>query len=455
MSHSTTYKGRVRVAHWSQLERWDVKAAQASAWQGSAHELRPLAEALSRYRADVPRTDSALADWQLVTVRFDGSMEPRTAKGTATFKGKLFAALPGHVIYSKIDARNGAIGIIPESLPRVAVSSEFPVYAIRAEVALPAYIKILFRSAQFQRLIQRLVSGASGRKRVEPAALERLAVPLPPLPIQEAIVAAYETGVAEAARLRLEAARLEAAAAESLTQHLGLPLLKIKEARRGAQIVPWSELGRWSLRSIISPLYFEGAYPLVMLGDVTDIAYGITKDPNNRPGLNAKPYLSVSNVQREGLDLRKVKTIEVTPTEQERYQLHYGDILVCEGNSADLVGRPAMWRDEIPECIHQNHILRVRAHEGKILPDFLLAYMNSPQARRYFYSRAKFTTNLASINSTDLKELPVPLPPLELQQQLITQDEQLRATAQAARTLAAETEAAAVARVEAMILGKS
>jgi len=160
-------------------------------------------------------------------------------------------------------------------------------------------------------------------------------------------------------------------------------------------------------------------------------------------------------VQREGLDLRKVKTIEVTPTEQERYQLHYGDILVCEGNSADLVGRPAMWRDEIPECIHQNHILRVRAHEGKILPDFLLAYMNSPQARRYFYSRAKFTTNLASINSTDLKELPVPLPPLELQQQLIMQDEQLRATAQAARTLAAETEAAAVARVEAMILGKS
>ena len=41
-----------------------------------------------------------------------------------------------------------------------------------------------------------------------------------------------------------------------------------------------------------------------------------------------------------------------------------GDLLVCEGNSADLVGRPAIWNEEIPDCVHQNHILKVRVNRG-------------------------------------------------------------------------------------------
>lgn len=87
------------------------------------------------------------------------------------------------------------------------------------------------------------------------------------------------------------------------------------------------------------------------------------------------------------------------------------NLLVCEGNSADLVGRPAIWRGEIPDCVHQNHVLKVRLNQAKALPEYVLEYMHTAAARNYFRSRTKFTTNLASINSNDLRELPLPIPP--------------------------------------------
>jgi type I restriction enzyme S subunit len=83
---------------------------------------------------------------------------------------------------------------------------------------------------------------------------------------------------------------------------------------------------------------------------------------------------------------------------------------LCEGNSADLVGRGAIWKGEIADCVHQNHVLRVRLNQKRAIPDFILAYINSPSGQAYFRSKAKRTTNLASINSTEVTNLPVPLP---------------------------------------------
>lgn len=104
--------------------------------------------------------------------------------GTQEVKGRLFFAHADDVVYSKIDARNGAIGIVPESMPRVVFSSEYPIYAVDDKFALPEYVKLLFRMDSFRARINSLISGASGRKRVEPTTLESIEVPLPPLATQ-------------------------------------------------------------------------------------------------------------------------------------------------------------------------------------------------------------------------------------------------------------------------------
>jgi type I restriction enzyme, S subunit len=113
--------------------------------------------------------------------------------------------------------------------------------------------------------------------------------------------------------------------------------------------------------------------------------------------------------------------INVSDADMPKYRLEDGDVLLCEGNSADLVGRGAIWRSEIADCVHQNHVLRVRLDRQRAIPEFILAYINSPSGKAYFRSKAKRTTNLASINSKEVANLPVPLPEDTATQTLILQ----------------------------------
>ncbi len=100
-----------------------------------------------------------------------------------------------------------------------------------------------------------------------------------------------------------------------------------------------------------------------------------------------------------------------------KYRLQAGDIVLTEGGDHDKLGRGALWSGEISNCIHQNHIFRVRLDCDKLLPVYFVYYLQTQIAKAYFLSCAKKTTNLASINMSQLKALPVPVPPLSLQRQ--------------------------------------
>jgi type I restriction enzyme S subunit len=438
------------------LDTWSVRSFFRINWQWPGDVVRPLGDALERKRDRVPPAEKSLDDLDLVTLRFDGSMEVRDTGTKSRFKGNLYYAEPGDVVYSKIDVRHGAIGVVPDDLGQVAVSSEFPVYAVRREVASPEYVKQIFRTKAFRALINSMISGASGRKRVKPVQIEALEVPFPSIATQRAIVQAWEAARREAAAMRAQADDAEAAIECDLLHRLGIPE-KDPNALPKCFALFWEDLDRWSLDYLQRMKAGAGnigrcRYPIVPLGDVTNIAYGITKNPSNRPGRNARPYLRVANVQAGTLDLDELKYLDVSEDELERYGLQRGDLLVCEGNSADLVGRPAIWNNEIEDCIHQNHVLRARP-EPELVPEYALAYMQTVPASSYFRARAKFTTNLASINSTDLKELPIPLPPLDVQREIVERVRARRAQVRELRVEADAHEQAARERLQAMILG--
>ena len=99
----------------------------------------------------------------------------------------------------------------------------------------------------------------------------------------------------------------------------------------------------------------------------------------------------------------------------------------------DKLGRGTIWRNELPVCLHQNHVFVVRAEPSVLDSNFLAYQTASPYGRWYFLSCAKQTTNLASINSTQLRNFPVLLPPLPEQRQIAailgTWDEAIRLTA--------------------------
>jgi type I restriction enzyme S subunit len=143
---------------------------------------------------------------------------------------------------------------------------------------------------------------------------------------------------------------------------------------------------------------------------IAHVQTGIAKGKDNAGReIVTVPYLRVANVQDGHIDLSDVATIEIPVADLPRYQLRSGDVLMNEGGDFDKLGRGHIWDGSIEPCIHQNHVFSVRPFG--VSPQWLNLFTGAVQAQFYFMSRSKQSTNLASISSTNVMDLPLVVPP--------------------------------------------
>ncbi len=154
------------------------------------------------------------------------------------------------------------------------------------------------------------------------------------------------------------------------------------------------------------------------LQNVAEVRSGIAKGKSNLKDPITIPYLRVANVQDGHINLDEVKEIEIERDKLERYSLKVGDVLMNEGGDFDKLGRGDVWLGQIEPCLHQNHVFAVRPQQTRLDSFFLAALAASNYGKTYFLSCAKRSTNLASINSSQIKEFPVLVPPLPEQKKI-------------------------------------
>jgi len=157
---------------------------------------------------------------------------------------------------------------------------------------------------------------------------------------------------------------------------------------------------------------------VIALKRIADVNTGVAKGKDNGTRATISvPYLRVANVQDGYLDLESVATIDIPAEDLDRYRLKAGDVLMNEGGDFDKLGRGHVWDGQIDPCITQNHVFAVRPRE--VPSEWLNAITGSDYAQFYFMTRSKQSTNLASISSKNLMELPVVLPPIDDQQRVL------------------------------------
>ncbi len=158
-------------------------------------------------------------------------------------------------------------------------------------------------------------------------------------------------------------------------------------------------------------------YPLQK---IAEIGLGVTLGRNLiGPNTIELPYLRVANVQDGYLNLTEMKTVRVLKDEAHHFLLQPGDVLMTEGGDFDKLGRGTVWTGQISPCLHQNHIFRVRTNSHYLYPEYLALVSRSSYGKHFFLLSSKQSTNLASINSTQLKAFPIPCPPKEEQERIL------------------------------------
>ena len=329
--------------------------------------------------------------YDLYSVPAYATGEPEQVDGESIRSGK--RPVEEHdVLLCKINPRINRVWTVGAShgQPQIA-STEYLVLRLH-EPRMAAYVRYYLSSPGFRDWIKLAVEGATGsHTRAKSGPILEQLVPVPPPLEQQQMVATIEEHFS----------RLDAVEAAVANTHWRLD----------------------ALRSITMDRAFYGAEAerTIEIGDFAQVSGGIQKQPKRRPRENRYPFLRVANVGRGQLDLTEVHEIELFEGEIDRLRLKQGDLLVVEGNgSVNQIGRAALWNGEIDDCVHQNHLIRVRPG-NELLPEYLAMCWNAPRTSQQVRAVASSTSGLYTLSTSKVKSVCIPIVPLPEQRRIVEQ----------------------------------
>ena len=431
--------GRAFAVHWSEVDKWNPGSFRQMDWKWPREVIRPLSVALRRRIEVVDRAEHRLDSLTFGSLHFTGELSVRDMSSTLEVKGKLCFAHAKDVVYSKIDARNGAIGIVPESVPLVVFSSEFPIYEVDTNVALPEYVKLLFRMASFRERINSLISGASGRKRVEPSTLEGIEVPLPTLSAQRVIVEHW--------RKADDAVRSSRGLYTNVCDDLNTWLYSQTNPQAfnaSSLVVGWEELETWNVQNARAAVFKATNPDFVPLS-----TYAEESTLSVKPSLDPEhdwPVYGVNN--QDGVFFSHYQKGSEFKSPYKRIQKDWFFHNPTRSAVGSLGHVPHVPDDAITSPEYQVWKLKDRGPES-LPPGFVETLIQT----KWFVNVIQFHrvgTVKQRLYVDNLLSIPVPRFPRQLQQTITAAREQIADKRAAAAQLAATT----ASEVEEMILGQ-
>lgn len=434
--------GKAFAVLFQDLARWDVGFFRQVAWRWPAHILRPIDHILERVISEVPRKDYRKGLQIIDKITFDGELISSELDGEDQYKGRLFIARTGQLIYSKIRLKQGSVALIPTEFEGLAVSTEYPVYNIRGESVSPDYLLLVLRSEAFRNVLTGLSHGGSTKTRIHPSDFERLIVPLPELDVQRTIVNFWDQAVAN-----IEAKRRNLALSAAILNSRLLELYR-KESPRDVIhsrffVLDFKDLAEWDLKSGRAAAFRLACPSFRPMGDFIEEATELVRPSD--AGEKDWPVYGVSN--REGVFLNAYQKGDTFNAAYKRIRKNwfFHNPTRCNVGSLGIV--PDVPQDAITSPEYQ--VWRVKEDiPAPLLPEFIAVLIRTP----FFLDLVQFNrvgTVKQRMYTENLCQLRIPyLPEAE-------QREYAHAREKAIIDLTAAKDRLAQARkdVEAMIIG--
>ncbi|NTS43239.1 restriction endonuclease subunit S [Flavisolibacter sp. BT320] len=259
---------------------------------------------------------------------------------------------------------------------------------------------LLYQLHSLKRKIEKDAYGGA-QPNISSGKIEAMEILLPPQEIQQQIVSKIEELFSEL---------------DKGIEELKTAQQQLKVYRQA--VLKWAFEGKLTNEGVKNGELPEG-WTSATIGDVcTSVEYG---SATKSKATGKVPVLRMGNIQNGIFDW---EDLVYTDDEEEinKYLLKKNDVLFNRTNSAELVGKTAIYKGERP-AIFAGYLIRINRIEDKIDASYLTHYLNSQQARSYGNSVRSFGVNQSNINGTKLKTYPLPLPPLEEQQQVVQEIE--------------------------------
>jgi type I restriction enzyme S subunit len=304
---------------------------------------------------------------------------------------KRFRLVEGDVLFNNTNSTElvGKTALFKPNGEDVVYSNHFTRLRCKSDVLHPPFLWAWLNLQWQRRVFENLCNRWIGQSAVKWEKLAALSIPLPPLPEQKRIAAILTEQIAAVEKARKAAeAELEAARA--------LPAAYLRAVFNSDEAKKWP-------RKPLGEICFGGGQ------------YGTSVMSNAE--LKGVPILRMGNLFEGCLRWDNLAYIELPNDEEAKYVLSKGDILFNRTNSAELVGKTAVF-DGSRRAVFASYLIRFKLLPSVADPTFLSAYINSEIGRKFIQENMARAIGQVNISASTMCRMPIPLPPLDTQRQI-------------------------------------
>ena len=407
----------LKIVNYVDLNRWSVNSVFVKKMR-SPYPLVPLSHVLKRNKEPVLVENNQL--YKRITVRLYGlGVLPRDElSGSNIGTKKQFVARRGQFIVSRIDARNGAFGIVPDELDGAIVTNDFWLFDVQD--ALPQYLILVLSSDRFLKYLESQCSGTTNRQRVDEDVFLNAKIPLPPLALQKEILEKYYGLIDESVEKEEEITRLEAGIDDYFLNTLGVKVEKIRRDT-GSLLYPinFSNLSRWDVWSQTYK-YISSKYTFSRFGSV------VTEKPLY--GANCKSvkkesdtrYIRITDINEDGSLNDAFASAEFV---DEKYLLEENDLLIAR--SGNTVGKTFLYKSNMGRCIFAGYLVKYVLNPEIVIPEYVLFYTKTSLFKSWIQNNQRIFGQ-PNINGQEYLNADIIIPPINVQKEIVKNVEYLR-----------------------------
>lgn len=403
------------ITYYKDLSRWDIKSYL---WRlKSPFQVEPLGKYIYEHSEKVNIFKENEKEFPIL-----GVTNKEGVYLNAYVKGKNInqsykKVKGGELTYNPYRVNVGSIGIVQNEYDGFYISPAYVVFGTK-EGLLNEYLYFVLSSEWFNPYLRAATSG-SVRQNLTYNLLSDLHVPIPPLEVQERIVEKWHMLKINYNKINQYIEKRKRDIEDCLKKDLDIKNNQYKKTN-GAFIVCFKEIERWGVN--YNDYYKQGILSLFSSFTIVDFnsvvmkcQYGTSEKANLKVGY---PVLRMKNIVNGYLNIDELKYIKLRKKDFESLRLKKGDILFNRTNSKELVGKTAIF-DLDGDYVFASYLIRVKLNPDKVIPEFVNFLFNSQIVKNQINAISRQIIGQANINTVELGNIKIPLPPLKKQKQIV------------------------------------
>ena len=410
-----TYK-KLKFVGFSNIESWSASFLFGTINKfNRKYKVLKISQLLVKNNESIIIEDEKLYKRVTVKINANGVVLRDEEYGKNIGTKRQFIAKEGQMIVSKIDARNGAFGLIPFELDGAIVTNDFPLFDINHHLVNKNYLILLAKTNLFVDFAKSCSSGTTNRQRMDMDKFLTLEIPLPPLSEQETIVKNYYDKITQATTYEQQAETLEKNIESYLFESLGIEELD-KRKKIGLNIIESKRMERWDIPFLMGESSLKSKYSIYRMGEyIVEIATGTTPPTSRKEYFRGDiNFYTPSDINNKIL-LNADRKVSLLAVKDKKVRVFKKNTLLFVGIGS-TVGKVGIIGNEFATSNQQ--ITGFNVDENMLLTEYVYYYFT------YFKNvttKEQTKATLPIVNQEKIMNILIPIPPKETQQAIINQ----------------------------------